>query len=156
MIPVAVSIHAYQGSLMEKEEFRKLSAHWLVNGDFWEVPAIEESLQISGTHLWYAVAEGSSEWVGMLLARSSFGEHDLFYVYVRDDFRRHGVGRQLMALWLSELRLVEQKGRLFLEVRPSNTGAIRLYEAFGFKEAQRRPRYYADGEDAVIMCLDIQ
>lgn len=156
MIPVAVSIHAYQGSPTEKDELQKLSACWVASGDFWDISSIEESLQISGTHLWSAVAEGSSEWVGMLLARSSFGEHDLFYVYVRDDFRRHGVGRQLMALWLSELRLVEQKGRLFLEVRPSNTGAIRLYEAFGFKEAQRRSHYYADGEDAVIMCLDIQ
>ncbi len=150
---MSISVHAYQGSSEEKGRLKKIAPLW--GNDFWDVPAIEESLEISGTHLWYAVAEGDSEWVGMLLARSSFDEHDLFYVYVRDEYRRHGVGRQLMALWLDELKIVEQKGRLFLEVRPSNTGAIRLYEAFGFKEIQRRPRYYADGEDAVIMFKDI-
>jgi len=39
-----------------------------------------------------------------------------------------------------------------LEVRPSNSGAIVLYERFGFRTAGMRPRYYQDtGEDAVIM-----
>jgi ribosomal-protein-alanine N-acetyltransferase len=39
-----------------------------------------------------------------------------------------------------------------LEVRPSNPGAISLYEQFGFRTAGTRPRYYHDtGEDAVIM-----
>jgi len=39
-----------------------------------------------------------------------------------------------------------------LEVRPSNTGAIALYERFGFRSAGIRPRYYRDtGEDALIM-----
>ena len=39
-----------------------------------------------------------------------------------------------------------------LEVRRSNTGAIALYERFGFRSAGVRRRYYADnGEDAVIM-----
>jgi ribosomal-protein-alanine N-acetyltransferase len=39
-----------------------------------------------------------------------------------------------------------------LEVRPSNAGAIKLYERFGFRSAGTRRRYYRDtGEDAVIM-----
>jgi ribosomal-protein-alanine N-acetyltransferase len=39
-----------------------------------------------------------------------------------------------------------------LEVRPSNTVAIALYERFGFRSAGTRRRYYQDtGEDAVIM-----
>jgi len=38
-------------------------------------------------------------------------------------------------------------------VRASNSIALSLYKKFGFKEAGRRKRYYADtGEDAVIMC----
>ena len=37
-------------------------------------------------------------------------------------------------------------------MRESNTGAIDLYERFGFRAAGRRKRYYQDnGEDAVIM-----
>ena len=37
-------------------------------------------------------------------------------------------------------------------MRESNTGAIALYERYGFRAAGRRRRYYQDnGEDAVIM-----
>jgi ribosomal-protein-alanine N-acetyltransferase len=39
-----------------------------------------------------------------------------------------------------------------LEVRPSNAGAITLYESFGFKRAGLRKGYYHDNkEDALIM-----
>jgi ribosomal-protein-alanine N-acetyltransferase len=52
-------------------------------------------------------------------------------------------------------RLFELAGpeaRFTLEVRPSNAGAIRLYEREGFLAAGMRRRYYHDnGEDALIM-----
>jgi len=38
-----------------------------------------------------------------------------------------------------------------LEVRERNTPAIALYRGLGFSVAGRRPRYYGDGEDALIM-----
>ena len=40
---------------------------------------------------------------------------------------------------------------LTLEVRVSNTAAIKLYENFGLKSVGRRKGYYEDGEDALIM-----
>jgi len=47
-----------------------------------------------------------------------------------------------------------EEARLTLEVRPSNAGAIALYERYGFLEAGRRRSYYHDnGEDALIMWL---
>ena len=47
---------------------------------------------------------------------------------------------------------VGEEARLTLEVRPSNDGAIALYERFGFLPAGTRRRYYQDnGEDALIM-----
>lgn len=48
--------------------------------------------------------------------------------------------------------------RLFLEVRPSNPHAQRLYESEGFNEIGRRPRYYpaAGGrEDAIVMAMEL-
>lgn len=63
--------------------------------------------------------------------------------------RRRAVATQLLEA------VIEQAGAsksYTLEVRPSNPGAITLYERFGFRTAGTRPRYYQDtGEDAVIM-----
>ena len=63
--------------------------------------------------------------------------------------RRQGVASALLA------QMLERAGRdeaYTLEVRPSNTGAIALYERFGFRSAGTRRRYYRDtGEDALIM-----
>ncbi len=43
-----------------------------------------------------------------------------------------------------------------LEVRPSNSGAVELYERFGFGVAGLRKGYYGDtGEDAIVMCADL-
>jgi ribosomal-protein-alanine N-acetyltransferase len=43
-----------------------------------------------------------------------------------------------------------------LEVRKSNEPARRLYEAAGFSVSGERVAYYADGEDAVLMRLDLE
>ncbi|MEX2365017.1 MAG: GNAT family N-acetyltransferase, partial [Pseudohongiellaceae bacterium] len=47
---------------------------------------------------------------------------------------------------------------IYLEVRPSNQAAIRLYEKTGFKEIGIRPDYYPDKfgrEDALVMALTL-
>ena len=63
--------------------------------------------------------------------------------------RRRGIATALLE------QMIERAGpeqSYTLEVRPSNAGAIALYERFGFRSAGTRRRYYRDtGEDAVIM-----
>ncbi len=63
--------------------------------------------------------------------------------------RRQGIATTLLE------RIFDQVGhdaRVTLEVRPSNVGAIALYERLGFLAAGSRRRYYQDnGEDALIM-----
>jgi ribosomal-protein-alanine N-acetyltransferase len=63
--------------------------------------------------------------------------------------RRRGVATALLE------QMIERAGpeqSYTLEVRPSNAGAIALYERFGFRSAGTRRRYYRDtGEDALIM-----
>lgn len=43
-----------------------------------------------------------------------------------------------------------------LEVRARNTGAIKFYRALGFSEEKIIENYYEDGEDAVVMRMDLQ
>jgi [ribosomal protein S18]-alanine N-acetyltransferase len=63
--------------------------------------------------------------------------------------RRHGVATALLEGVIAN---AGENESFTLEVRPSNSGAIALYERFGFRTAGTRPRYYQDtGEDAVLM-----
>ena len=74
----------------------------------------------------------------------------LMNVAVAPEARRQGVGASLVQALLE--RLPGAGPQVTLEVRPSNTAGIALYERFGFRAAGRRPRYYQDnGEDALIM-----
>ena len=70
-------------------------------------------------------------------------------VAVDPDDRRQGLGTALITRLLER---VGEEGRFTLEVRRSNSGALALYERFGFKVAGIRRRYYQDnGEDAFVM-----
>jgi ribosomal-protein-alanine N-acetyltransferase len=70
-------------------------------------------------------------------------------VAVDPDRRRRGIATALITALLER---IGDDAQVTLEVRRSNSGALALYERFGFRAAGVRPRYYADnGEDAVIM-----
>jgi ribosomal-protein-alanine acetyltransferase len=66
-------------------------------------------------------------------------------------------GCGLATLLLREARReVERHGGrgIVLEVRPSNRRACRLYRHLGYRIIGRRPGYYSDGEDALVMYLE--
>lgn len=71
-------------------------------------------------------------------------------ISVDPDVRRRGVATALLSGLLE--RVDDPLGQYTLEVRPSNHGAIAMYERFAFITAGMRRRYYQDnGEDALIM-----
>jgi [ribosomal protein S18]-alanine N-acetyltransferase len=65
-----------------------------------------------------------------------------------------GLATALLGLAKAETERARSRG-LILEVRPSNAVAIRLYERLGYRAVARRPHYYSDGEDALVMYLPI-
>jgi [ribosomal protein S18]-alanine N-acetyltransferase len=72
-------------------------------------------------------------------------------VAVDPEHRRRGIGTELLER-LFEVTSSDQRRGYTLEVRVSNTDAIRLYERLGFQSRGIRRGYYTDNrEDALIM-----
>ena len=85
------------------------------------------------------------------------GEAHILNVCVRDAFRTVGFGRRLLE-HLLERATAAGVSEAFLEVRPSNLSAIRLYQKLGFEQIGIRRGYYQapDGrEDAIVLKLDL-
>jgi ribosomal-protein-alanine N-acetyltransferase len=81
------------------------------------------------------------------------GEAHILNLCVNEPYRCRGVGRRLLSS-LIERAAAAGMADAFLEVRPSNTAAIRLYLALGFEQAGMRRGYYqaAHGrEDAAVL-----
>ena len=73
----------------------------------------------------------------------------LMNIAIDPPMRRRGIATALLEEMIAR---AGEDGSYTLEVRPSNSTAIALYERFGFRSAGTRRRYYTDtGEDAVIM-----
>ncbi|WP_253738898.1 ribosomal protein S18-alanine N-acetyltransferase [Halohasta salina] len=72
---------------------------------------------------------------------------------VDPEAQRNGIGRLLLRQAVSRL-LVEGVVRIKLEVREHNTAARRLYAQEGFEPRKRIPRYYHDGEAALVLVYE--
>jgi len=81
------------------------------------------------------------------------GEAHILNLCVEQAHRCRGVGRQLLGS-LIERASAARMSEAFLEVRPSNTAAIRLYLALGFEQVGMRRGYYqavGGREDAAVL-----
>ena len=86
------------------------------------------------------------------------GEAHILNLCVGEAFRCRGVGRRLLTL-LVERAAAAGMSEAFLEVRPSNTAAIRLYLAHGFEQVGMRRGYYqavGGREDAAVLRLGLR
>jgi ribosomal-protein-alanine N-acetyltransferase len=66
------------------------------------------------------------------------------------EHRRNGLGKRLMTIAEEHARQMAGE-TLTLEVRMTNTAAIKLYETLGFEHVGLRHGYYTDGSDALVM-----
>lgn len=104
------------------------------------------------------VATVSSEVIAYGVMSIGAGESHILNLCVQEAFRYRGVGRRLLNYQLDRAASAGMS-EAFLEVRPSNTAAIRLYQALGFEQAGTRRGYYqaAGGrEDATVLKLSLR
>ncbi|MCK8516099.1 ribosomal protein S18-alanine N-acetyltransferase [Methylonatrum kenyense] len=105
------------------------------------------------------VAERDARLRGFLIMSTAAGEAHILNLCVGADVRRSGVGRRLLVHALS-VAVRCGVDSLFLEVRPSNVAAVRLYTENGFHEVGLRPGYYplpgGRREDGLIMARTLR
>lgn len=74
---------------------------------------------------------------------------------VHRQYRRRGIATLLMEQTIQAMISVFNTPEVTLHVRVTNAPAIVLYTKMNFKEVCRDPRYYFDGEDGILMKLDL-
>jgi len=98
-----------------------------------------------------AVAEGTL--LGFSIGKLVVGIGELESVAVAENLRGRGIGRALVSAVVDWARNNAAE-RVDLEVRASNSGAIKLYEQAGFLHEGVRSGYYDNPkEDAVLMTI---
>jgi ribosomal-protein-alanine N-acetyltransferase len=100
----------------------------------------------------------SGQIIGYGVMSLGAGEAHVLNVCVRDEYRSLGFGRRLLE-HLLERAQSSGVNEAFLEVRPSNLAAIRLYQRLGFEQIGIRRGYYQapDGrEDAIVLKLELR
>ena len=99
------------------------------------------------------VIELGTDIAGYGIMSMGAGEAHVLNVCVREEYRGRGLARKVLLYLIDRAR---NAGMLeaFLEVRPSNTAAARLYDSLGFEQVGVRRGYYqaTNGrEDAAVL-----
>jgi ribosomal-protein-alanine N-acetyltransferase len=122
----------------------------------WSMANFEDSLN-SNYEAW-VLRDRDGDLLGYFLLMAVVDEAHLLNVAVSADKQGQGLGRFLLNQAVACSRGLGMESVL-LEVRPSNTRALEIYERYGFKQIGRRKGYYpaSDGqrEDAIVMRFGI-
>lgn len=118
--------------------------------NIWTDSQIDESLSTYS----YLAATENGELLGIAVSRLIADECNLDLLCVASEHRRKGIGYALMAK-LAMIALEAKARAVFLEVKSTNTAAVRLYSKCGYKTVRRRQSYYKDGADALEMVLTL-
>ncbi len=116
----------------------------------WTMGIMRDCLRV-GYSCW--VFEQDGDILGYAFMSIAAGEGHLLNICVRPELQGKGLGKKLLKHLLSVARR-QGADTLFLEVRPSNTSAVKLYESQGFNEVGQRKHYYPDHdgrEDAMVL-----
>lgn len=109
-----------------------------------------------GYNCWVLCEEASGAIAGYFVLMTSLDEAHLLTVGLKADLHGMGYGRMLLERALQTAREHGMVSML-LEVRPSNTRPLEIYEKMGFKQIGQRKNYYLNRdhtrEDAIVMRL---
>jgi ribosomal-protein-alanine N-acetyltransferase len=95
---------------------------------------------------------------GYAVLMTVLDEAHLLNISIAKSHQGQSLGRKLLE---HMMQIARNHGaeNIFLEVRPSNTAAVRLYESMGFNEMAIRRNYYpaiVGREDAILMGMSLK
>jgi [ribosomal protein S18]-alanine N-acetyltransferase len=108
----------------------------------------------AGHGCWAITANG--DLVGYAVMLVAAHEAHLLNISIAGEWQARGLGAQLLQHLMRVAKA--DAGIMFLEVRPSNVNAQRLYEREGFQRIAVRPKYYPSfegREDAIILARNL-
>jgi ribosomal-protein-alanine N-acetyltransferase len=123
----------------------------------WSRDLLARELGHAWSHILLAVEreDGEERILGYIVFWLVHDEIHILNIATALEARRRGVGRALM---LEAHASGKARGSTIatLEVRRSNAPAIALYLSLGYRQVGVRPNYYQEeGEDAIVMILDV-
>lgn len=132
-----------------------------IHGEAWTRRQVEDALVVGNCHYLLAWPAGvdpeATPPAGFCLSRTGFEEEELLLFAVAPQYRRLGIGRELLGRF-AEAAKARGARRLLLEMRRGNP-AEQLYSRFGFVPIGERPNYYrrSDGKrvDAITFACEI-
>lgn len=112
--------------------------------------------EIEAKNSYKRVIRFSGSVVAYIVTWTIYDEVHILNIAVHPEFRKIGLGEMLIRDCLASS--IERGLKLvLLEVRVSNSSAIKLYEKIGFKTLSVRKKYYSDtGEDAYVMMYELE
>jgi ribosomal-protein-alanine N-acetyltransferase len=121
--------------------------------DPWPETIFREDIASSFSHPY--VLHADNEVAGYAVLWVGIDEGHLTNIAVAKKYQRKSIAKKLLSFIL---RLAKEMdlALIMLEVRPSNTPAISLYEKYGFERLAVRKNYYRNpAEDCLIMRKEI-
>lgn len=152
MKAVDISIH----DITELDVIRVVEIENISFTHRWSLNSVISELSNPASICKKACLRDSGVTAGYIFVRVMVDEAHILKLAVHPGHRRRYVASQLVRHITWDV-LKAFKGKVILEVRSSNTAAIRLYDCLGFKSLYTRRRYYDKPvEDAVVMAIDLK
>lgn len=127
----------------------------------WSAEDYALELERADRQLWVARTEGGDPRpgggrtiVGLAACWLIAGELQIARIATARPWRRRGIAAAMLDAVLREARRRGDE-RVTLEVAAGNGAAVWLYRSRGFAVVGRRPGYYAGGDDALLMTLEL-
>lgn len=154
----SIIIEAVTNPDVTRKYLAPLCDEWTSTGAFWGLESCLETMAGDNVLSAAAIDKGSesNNWAGWYMATCQGNDCELLFIYMARASRGVGIGNRLLSDLIKRAVTTGCVESIFLEVRVSNEPAIKLYEQSGFVRQSIRPRYYSNGEDAIVYRLSLQ